>query len=213
LKVKVNRKLNSSGKFVVFYVVVISVALVSSLYAGHFSGLPYSKSFTFASPPSAILNDTCWINITLKFFPAILEIAVKVNDDDCHPWGDTVSFIFDSDHNGVFRLNNLHDFAAWCSSGNLSYYFLGFALEPDGLGGFRNSSGVLGIINDSKCIYTQGQGYAFTMNIPRNLTNLDPPILVHMIFIDKDVIEKVIWGNYDPSYTYKSSVMAVTFEA
>jgi hypothetical protein len=44
------------------------------------------------------------------------------------------------------------------------------------------------VLNNSCCLYDQGEGYTFKFTIPRSLIHVEPPTPIHVSFSDDDAI-------------------------
>jgi hypothetical protein len=199
--------LNGDGKFAVFYVSVISVALVSSLYANTLNPWKHAV-FTFPSETQKVVeNGTAVMDIKWRWLPETLEIIVKVNDDETNatPHADRVHIIFDSDNNGKLTTGwgnyNLYDFDdhgvfllskaedPWLHSS--AYVTRHCWVDSDG-----HVSGPLVwdepyfvfayIDNTTTCTFEDGKGYTFNTSIPIKYINVKSPTQVIINYLDGD---------------------------
>jgi hypothetical protein len=200
-------------KFAVFYVTVISVALVGSLSASHLN--PAWNRVVFRFPPEAqevVENGTAVMEVKWRWFPETLEMIVRVNDDDFNETrvrfncSDLVTLLFDSDHNGELTVgaplawqestddhgvcvtaNNISTVFAKCYI-DITWDYYNNSVSPRGFWcPWRFHPDLIACLNNS-CIYREGEGYTFKLSIPRELINVEPPTPIHVSFSDNDVV-------------------------
>ncbi len=216
-------------KFAVFYVSVISVALVGSLYA---SSLNAWKRVVFTFPPEVqkvVANGTAVIEVEWRWLNETLEMIVKVNDDDNRAI-DILGILFDSDGNGVLT-TTYSAFDHWPENDPISdngvfgalsefvvlsecYIYTNASLlhsEHNNAVEPRRYSGsdididivfVANITNSCYCTYKEGEGYTFNMSIPRKFIKVEPPTPIHISFQDWDAI----WSDYNNITDHQSLI-------
>jgi len=205
-------------KFAVFYVTVISVALVGSLSASHLNQTWKHVVFTF--PPEAqkvVENGTATMEVKWRWLPETLEMMVKVNDDDFDnkTCCDEIELLFDSDNNGNLTSNkpgqhwsyfseDINDHGIFFPYYNGSYAVLEkcFVLyDTDNY--YTGYSGAvqffrcrcldcwkryLLVVFNGSCIYREGEGYTFKLSIPIEHINVKPPTPIHIAFTDQSFV-------------------------
>jgi hypothetical protein len=217
-------------KFAVFYVTVISVALVGSLYANYLN--PAWNRVVFTFPPEAqevVENGTAIMEVKWRWFLETLEMIVKVNDDDFNETrtrfnhSDWVGLLFDSDHNGELTTGapitwqeSADDHGVFIGGGGVSAVYAKCYIHSTW--GYNNNSvsprrllcwdfhpDFIAYLNNSYCIYREGEGYTFKLSIPRELINVETPTPIHVSFSDDYVVMKEA---YIRNKTYQDTVAA-----
>lgn len=155
-------KLKRDIKFAVFYVTMISIASVISLYASSLAG---SSTFVLEWPSEQqeIVDGTLRIELTFEWQNESLNIIAKINDDEYNA-GDLLGFAFDIDGHGwidCFAACNLTTeerliMLRWNSYYNA--YTIGDILKTDGY--FIKSP-------YHNCTFTEGVGYTYNITIPK----------------------------------------------
>jgi len=209
-------------KFAAFYVTVISVALVGSLSASHLNPAWNRAVFTF--PPEAqkvVMNGTAVMDVSWRWLPETLEMIIKVNDDDFNETrvrfnhSDVVTLLFDSDHNGELTAGapitwqeSADDHGVGITANNISlvyakcYIYVTWdyynnSVRPRGFWcSWRFHPDLIACLNNSYCIYREGEGYTFKLSIPRELINVEPPTPIHVSFSDDDFVLKDTLDSY-----------------
>ncbi len=209
---RVNEELNSSVKFAVFYVSIISVALVGSLYASHLNA---RNHISFSFPPETqkvVEKRTATMEVWWRWLPETLEMIVKVNDDEFNivegfldgenTTRDYLGLLFDSDNNG--NLSNrsepppysLDDHAVFVWGINRSWVLRHSYVNsyksidyPSGLCGLP-AGGIflVGDLNNTYFAYKEGEGYTYNVSIPLELINVKTPTPICINYFDGDYV-------------------------
>lgn len=192
-------------KFVVFYVSVVSVALVGSLYANILN--PSWRHAVFTFPPEVqkvVVNGTATMEIWWRWLPDTLEMVIKVNDNNETYNSDLLGLLFDTDHSGNLTTNVQraqfigNDYGVFVDSQNNSGIMEQcFIMPPHDWGAnavmWTAVWGspyvpVLKNLNNTYCVYKEGEGYMFHLRIPREVIDVSPPTPIHMSFLDNDAL-------------------------
>lgn len=205
---RVDNKLNSNGRFAVFYVAVISVAVVVSLYADHLDSWN-RVVFTFPPETQKVVNGTATMEIQWRWLPETLEMIVKVNDDESNIYInnsyflDVVCIIFDSDNNGNltcgwgYNWRNFDDRGIYLFSKvfpwtnrtslvvkNCWIDSKKHVFPPMVWSSFYTAIATLD--NTTTCTFKEGEGYTFHTSIPIKYINVKPPTQVIINYVDED---------------------------
>jgi hypothetical protein len=208
---KGGKRLDGNHKFAIFYITVVSVASVGSLYASILNPAWHHAVFTF--PPEiqkVVENGTAVMDIQWRWLPETLEIMVKVNDDKANASyvagvKDRAIVLFDSDKNGNLT-------TGWGNYDYLKFDDHGVFLSSEGDTVIDASGAVMGhcwvdakghiyepflsgwfyelvtLDNTTTCTFEDGKGYTFNASIPIKYINVTSPTHVIINYVDADYI-------------------------
>lgn len=194
--------LNGNQRFAVFYIAVVSVVLGGSLLASSTGSRWNCLVFTF--PPETqkvVVNGTAMMEVRWRWLPEILEIMVRVNDDERGNYeSNSLELLFDSDNSGNFSSRNEYphystdDHGVFITAANesqisahcyLNHY--GMAWYPCSVSGYPQTA-IKWPFNGSYCLYKEGEGYTFNLSIPIKFINVKPSTTIHLDYFDGDYV-------------------------
>ena len=156
-----------------------------------------------------------WLNKTLEMIIKVNDDDLNENYSLGYVEVDQLGLLFDSNRNGI--LGDFPPPSPWSKdsptldhgvfaypinrSGVWARCFVHIETSPSSQAYYNNtvmhhwySSSDLDFdfiaeINDTLCLYNEGEGYTFKLSIPRELINVEPPTPIHISFIDFDAVD------------------------